>query len=70
MDKKITIVLLLGMIWASSAVAAHESWASQFPVGSTFPDIVATDQDGTERNLDDLSGEHGFLFLFNRSVVW
>ncbi len=38
--------------------------------GSTAPMLSALDQDGTQQNLESLSGANGLLFVFNRSVDW
>jgi len=52
-----------------SPVLAQE-WSSKVPVGGPFPSISATDQSGVRHKNEELPGKNGFLFLFNRSVVW
>ena len=56
-------------VTVQSTVFAEE-WAKQLAVGDAFLPVQATDQSGKAWNNQDLSGKHGFLFLFNRSVVW
>ncbi|MBV1877353.1 MAG: hypothetical protein KUG79_06900 [Pseudomonadales bacterium] len=54
----------------TATAEADLSWAANFPVGSTFPQINATDQSGKLRHNNNITGVNGFLVLFNRSVVW
>ena len=39
-------------------------------IGATVPLLSALDQDGQQRDLENLSGTNGLLFVFNRSVDW
>ena len=39
-------------------------------VGAVAPMLSAVDQDGNRRELSNLSGSEGLLFIFNRSVDW
>lgn len=57
---------------APAADADRESkrWASKVPVGSQMPEINAKDHLGNDHTLATLSGQRGFLLLFNRSSDW
>lgn len=64
----------LAFVWllmgTASAMADDYSagWGPQ--VGSQLPVLEAYDQDGTLRNLENLSGERGLLLFLNRSADW
>ena len=63
-------VLSLGI--AQIATAANDDYVAQWgpALGSPAPELMAEDQSGRMRTLDDLAGEHGLLILFNRSADW
>ena len=63
-------LLAAGLLLVLGTAVQAESWASKLPVGSLFPDIVATDQSGKTWNRENMAGEQGLLILFNRSIVW
>ncbi len=52
------------------APVSFAEWAGTVPVGSPFPAIEATDQYGKNWTNSELVGEHGLVFLFNRSTLW
>ena len=56
---------------AQFACADSEYAAAWGPsIGTTVPLLSALDQDGQKRDLENLSGTNGLLFVFNRSVDW
>lgn len=61
-------LFLLGVFQIS--MAQDSVWAPDFPVGATFPNISAQDQEGKLRSFDDLKGEKGLLFMLSRSFDW
>ncbi len=52
-----------------SALSIAE-WADPVPVGNAFPKIDAIDQHGKHWTNNELVGEHGLVFFFNRSTTW
>lgn len=49
---------------------ASAEWAGKLPLGNHFPTISASDQEGNLRSTEELNGEHGMVFFFNRSTSW
>ncbi|MBD3648788.1 MAG: hypothetical protein HUJ31_15355 [Pseudomonadales bacterium] len=64
--KHISLLLLI----LASPFAYSAEWAEGLPTDTTFPNIEATDQFGKTWTLEQLLGENGMLFLFNRSTGW
>ncbi|HIG43435.1 MAG: hypothetical protein ABGY96_24020 [bacterium] len=64
------LLLLLVLVLGLPVTALGAEWAVSFPVGSPFPSVQALDQSGQIWSNEAFSGDNGFLFLFNRSVVW
>ncbi len=65
--KYIPIVILLAL---SPATGIAADWAEGIPVGTPFPNIEATDQNGVSWDKEKLLGEKGLVFFFNRSTDW
>ncbi len=67
----VTLVAVLGLV-APAAATDRESkrWASKVPLGSQMPELNAKDHLGNDHSLETLSGQRGFLLLFNRSSDW
>lgn len=67
----LTLVAALALV-ALPADADRESrrWASKVPLGSQMPEVNAKDHLGKDHTLQTLSGQRGFLLLFNRSSDW
>ena len=61
-------IILSCMLLAAPAAGAE--WAEKEAVGSPFPEIEATDQNGNHWNLKELIGPQGLIFFFNRSTSW
>ena len=78
--KSLRLVLTLAsMLWLTPALAEPTEaepgetpfeWATEYSVGETFPAFALNDQNGEQQTSQSLSGEKGYLILFNRSVVW
>ena len=65
------IALLTGVFFAGVAAAADDYSAGWGPaVGNPLPILDAPDQNGTRRELADLSGDQGLLLFLNRSADW
>lgn len=65
-----SLVAMLLLFCAPSALAQDFVWAPDFPVGTPIPDITAQDQDGNVQTFTDLVGEKGLLFMLSRSFDW
>jgi len=48
----------------------YADWAAGIPTGTEFPQIKALDHTTNERTNENLMGENGLLFYFNRSSDW
>lgn len=63
--------LAIVLTCSSHAIAADDYSAGWGPeIGEPMPLLAAMDHSGAARNLANLSGEHGLLLFFNRSVDW
>ena len=63
----------IALIFASAFHFANSQdyvWAPEFPVGSSFIEISAQDQNGTVKTFKDLVGEKGMIFMLSRSFDW
>ena len=63
----------IALIFANAFQFANSQdyvWAPEFPVGSSFIEISAQDQNGTVQTFKDLVGEKGMLFMLSRSFDW
>ena len=65
-------IIAASFLLSAAAYAEDQSasWAAEFPVGSTMPAFKLADQSKQAWHNVKLSGENGYLILFNRSVVW
>ena len=61
--------LILALVCLPSPARAEE-WASKIPIGATFPQIKALDQNNRELDNGNLHGSNGLLFVFVRSTSW
>ena len=66
--KSLLALFLLSVFQVS--LAQDYVWAPDFPVGSSIPEISAQDQNGNQRDFEDLVGENGMLFMLSRSFDW
>lgn len=67
MDLRKSICLLTLLL----ALSAHgDEWAGDYPIGAELPSIEAPDHTGEIRTSNELGGEHGTVFFFNRSTSW
>ena len=66
--KSLLTLILLAVF--QSSMAQDFVWAPDFPVGASFTEISAQDQNGDLQNFDDLVGENGMLFMLSRSFDW
>ena len=65
--------IFLALIFANVFQFANSQdyvWAPEFPVGSSFIEISAHDQNGAVQTFKDLVGEKGMLFMLSRSFDW
>ena len=65
--------IFLALVFANAFQFANSQdyvWAPEFPVGSSFIEISAQDQNGTVQTFKDLVGEKGMLFMLSRSFDW
>ena len=65
-------ILTFGLLFAAQLGFADSEYAQALgpSVGATAPMLSAKDQDGTQQDLNSLSGSQGLLLVFNRSVDW
>ena len=65
-------ILTIGLLFAAQLGFADYEYAQAWgpSVGATAPMLSAKDQDGTQQDLNSLSGSQGLLLVFNRSVDW
>lgn len=65
-----TVLIALLSLVSLTATAETFSWAPEFNVGDTFPTFSMVDQDSNVQTHDLVTGDNGYLIVFNRSVVW
>ena len=69
--RQLAFAALLFLLGIGTTGSAQEFvWAPDFPVGSAIPDLSSEDQNGERQNFNSLKGEHGLIFLLNRSFDW
>ena len=65
-------ILTIGLLFVAKLGFADSEYAQAWgpSVGAIAPMLSAKDQDGTQQDLNSLSGSQGLLLVFNRSVDW
>jgi len=67
----LVIIAILTLPLAVMAAPSYDKLRSGPKVGSKIPHNLATqDQTGTKRNFRSITGKHGLILLFSRSVGW
>ena len=67
---QVKFALGLSLLQLLFATPLYAEWAAGIPIGTEFPQVSAQDHQGTSRSNENLMGENGLLFFFNRSSDW
>ena len=68
--KKLSWLFLALLCLSSSGHVLADDWAPGIPLGTTFPNINAPDQDNRQWTNRELLAEKGLVFFFVRSSDW